>query len=259
MAQKKQRKPAVFFLILAGILCSLIGAGFHTNAAALGEPDHQDLKVLADVIDMLEKNYVDSVDTKDMILKGVEGMVSSLDPHSQLLPPEAYEELQIDTRGEFGGVGLVVTMEDDLLTVVSPIEGSPAEKAGMAPGDIILEVDGEPAQGMMLWEAVKKMRGPEGEIVSISVRREGVKEPMVFTLVREVIPIESVKHLPLEDGYGYLRITSFQDHTTEDMTKALSEMESDGVPLRGLILDLRDNPGGLLTQAIEVSDFFLDE
>ncbi len=246
-----------FLAIIAAALCGIIGSGFYHTLSASDEETYQGLKIFADVIDLVEKNYVDPVDTKDLIQKAIQGMVGSLDPHSQLLPPEAHEELRIDTKGEFGGIGIVITMEKELLTVISPIEGTPAQEAGVEAGDVIIEVDGETTQDMMLWEAVKKMRGPKGEPVVITVLREGEAEPIEFTLVRDIIPIESVKSLTLQPGYGYIRITNFQESTTDDVRAALSKLKKGDTPLKGLVLDLRDNPGGLLDQAISVSDAFL--
>jgi carboxyl-terminal processing protease len=244
--------------MIAAILLGTVGSGFYRTFAAGDEATYRGLKIFADVIDLVENNYVDPVDTEDLIHKAIQGMVSSLDPHSQLLPPEAFEELQIDTRGEFGGIGIVITMQKGVLTVISPIEGTPAYEAGIEAGDIIIEVDGESTKDMMLWEAVKKMRGPKGEPVTIRVVREGESKPLEFELVRDIIPIESVRHLALKPGYGYVRITNFQENTTEDLEAALRDLESKETPLKGLILDLRDNPGGLLNQAIRVSDAFLD-
>jgi carboxyl-terminal processing protease len=259
MSQQNERSSKFFLAVLAATLFCLIGSGFHWNISASDEETYKGLKIFSDVIDLIEKNYVDPVDTKDLIHKAIQGMVGSLDPHSQLMPPEAFEELQIDTKGEFGGIGIVITMQKGLLTVISPIEGTPAHKAGVMAGDIIIKVDGESTKDMMLWEAVKKMRGPKGESVVISIMREGLKSPMDFTLVRDIIPIESVRHLTMMPGYGYIRITNFQENTTQDLEAALSVLESGKAPLKGLILDLRDNPGGLLNQAIDVSDVFLDK
>jgi carboxyl-terminal processing protease len=257
---RNNRKPVnLWLVILATALVSIAGSGFYRNLSASDDAAYKGLKIFADVLDLVEKNYVDEVDTEDMIHKAIQGMVHSLDPHSQLLPPEAFEELQIDTRGEFGGIGIVITMQNRLLTVISPIEGTPAHKAGVKAGDIIIEVDGESTKEMMLWEAVKRMRGPKGESVAIKIVREGAKEPLEFNLVRDIIPIESVRSLALRPGYGYVRITNFQENTTEDLQAALAELENGDAPMKGLVIDLRDNPGGLLNQAIDVSDLFLDE
>ena len=258
MPRHKQRCTklclAVFIMIF-----SWIGSGVFSELSAADEETYKGLKIFSDVIDLIEKNYVDPVDSKDLIQKAIQGMVGSLDPHSQLLPPEAFEELQIDTRGEFGGIGIVITMQKGLLTVISPIEGTPAQKAGIKAGDVIIKVDGESTKDMMLWEAVKKMRGPKGEPVVITIFREGEASPMDFTLVRDIIPIESVRHLTLQPGYGYIRITNFQENTTDDLNAALKELERGKTRMKGLVLDLRDNPGGLLNEAVDVSDVFLEK
>jgi carboxyl-terminal processing protease len=191
--------------------------------------------------------------------KAIQGMVRSLDPHSSFLPPEAFEELQVDTHGEFGGIGIVITVKDGILTVVSPIEGTPAYKAGIQAGDKIIKVDDESTQEMELWEAVKKMRGKQGTSVVITIMREKEPEPIDFILIRDIIPIESVKSLMLRPGYGYIWITNFRDNTTDDIIKAVKAFEKQPEPLKGLILDLRDNPGGLLNQAITTADLFLDK
>lgn len=260
MRQRKQGKRYVrlWTVMVAAILLGTVGSGFYRTFAAGDDATYRGLKIFADVIDLVQNNYVDPVDTEDLIHKAIQGMVSSLDPHSQLLPPEAFEELQIDTRGEFGGIGIVITMQKGVLTVISPIEGTPAYEAGVQAGDIIVEVDGESTKDMMLWEAVKKMRGPKGEAVTITIVREGAAKPIEFELVRDIIPIESVRHLTVKPGYGYIRITNFQENTTSDLEAALAALESGETPMKGLILDLRDNPGGLLNQAIQVSDIFLD-
>ncbi|WP_373497848.1 S41 family peptidase [Desulfococcus sp.] len=248
-----RRCLAIFILMVLWL-----ASGNLQELSAGDEETYKGLKIFSDVIDLIEKNYVDPVDSKDLIQKAIQGMVGSLDPHSQLLPPEAFEELQIDTRGEFGGIGIVITMQKGFLTVISPIEGTPAYKAGIKAGDIIIKVDGESTKDMMLWEAVKKMRGPKGESVEITVFREGETDPMDFTLVRDIIPIESVRYMALQPGYGYIRITNFQENTTDDLNAALKAMEQGKTPMKGLVLDLRDNPGGLLNQAVDVSDVFLD-
>jgi len=215
------------------------------------------LKVFSDVIELIEREYVDEVDTKELIQKAIQGMVQSLDPHSSLLPLEAYEDLQIDTKGKFTGIGIHITMQDGFVTVISPIEDTPAYKAGIQARDRIIKVDGESAKDLR--EAVKKMRGPKGTKVVVTILREGVKKPLEFELIRDVIPIQSVKSIRLEPGYGYIRLSNFTGTTTNELEQALNKLENSDAPLKGLILDLRNNGGGLLNQSIQVADIFLDE
>lgn len=223
------------------------------------EETYEGLKLFSDVLDELEKNYVEEVDTRELIEEAINGMVESLDPHSTFMPPEAFDELQDETRGEFGGIGIVISKRDGRLTVVSPIEGTPASKAGIQANDVIIEVEGKSTEDMKLWEAVKKMRGEPGTEIDIKVMRKGRSEPMEFSLERDVIPVESVRHAMIKPGYGYVWITNFRENTADEVKKALADLEKRGDPLNGLILDMRDNPGGLLTQAVSVSDLFLNE
>ncbi|MDJ0830797.1 MAG: S41 family peptidase [Desulfobacterales bacterium] len=259
MTTSKKRYLKLTLIFVGAVLFWTIGTGFYRDLAAKSEETYKGLKIFSDVIELIEKNYVDPVDTKDLIQKAIQGMVSSLDPHSSFLPPEAFKELQVDTRGEFGGIGIVITMKEGALTVISPIEGTPAFKAGIQASDIIIKVDGELTKDMALWEAVKKMRGPKGTEVIITVVREGANDPMDFKLVRDIIPIESVKSAMLQPGYGYVWITNFRDNTTEDLVTMLTKLESSETPLKGLVLDLRDNPGGLLNESVEIADLFLNE
>lgn len=258
MAMKKQHIKLWLVIVIAVVFWTM-GTGFSRNLAADSEETYKGLKLFSDVIEVIEKNYVDPVDSKELIQKAVQGMVHSLDPHSSLLPPEAFEELQIDTHGEFGGIGIVITMQKGIITVISPIEGTPAYEAGIIAGDKIIKVDGESTIDMMLWEAVRKMRGPKGEQVVITIIREGSPKPIDFKLIRDIIPVKSVRSLVLKPGYGYIWITNFQDNTTHDLKIALKELESADVPLKGLVMDLRNNPGGLLNQSIKVADLFLEK
>jgi carboxyl-terminal processing protease len=247
----------VWFTVGIAIIALTIGAGFYQNISAESDEIYKGLKIFSDVIDLVEKNYVDPVDTKDLIEKAIQGMVSSLDPHSALLSPDDFEELQIDTKGKFTGIGIHITMRDGFVTVISPIEGTPAYKAGVKAQDKIIKVDHKPATDLR--DAVNRMRGPKGTTVVITILRENEPDPLEFTLVRDVIPIDSVKSVMLKPGYGYIWITNFRDQTTDDVTAALEKLEADALPLKGLILDLRDNPGGVLNQAISVSDLFIEE
>ena len=234
-------------------------SGLHQHLLAGTDKTYEELKVFSDVLDIIEKNFVDPVDSKKLIRGAIRGMISSLDPHSAFLLPESYKDLQIETRGQFSGIGIVITMQDNVVTVISPIDGTPAYKAGIKAGDQIIKVDGEETKAMMLWEAVKNMRGKKGTSVVITIRRKGLPEPIDFTIVRDIIPLESVRSYLLKPGYGYVRITNFRENTADDVKAALKKLESGKTPLNGLILDLRDNPGGLLDQAIKVADIFLDK
>ena len=233
-----------------------IGTGSYRHLAAENEDAYEELKVFSDVIELIEREYVDEVDTKELIQKAIQGMVQSLDPHSSLLPLEAYEDLQIDTKGKFTGIGIHITMQDGFVTVISPIEGTPAYKAGIKARDRIIKVDGKSAKDLR--EAVKMMRGPKGTEVVVTILREGIKKPLEFELVRDIIPIQSVKQITLEPGYGYIRLSNFTGTTTNELEKALEKLEDSEMTLKGLILDLRNNGGGLLNQSIKVSDLFLD-
>ncbi|MFZ5563944.1 MAG: S41 family peptidase [Thermodesulfobacteriota bacterium] len=259
--EKNQTQWIRIAAVVSVIACLLIiGAGFACNSSASSDETYKSLKIFSAVIEQLEKDYVDPVDTKQLIEAAIQGMVKSLDPHSEYLPPDAFKEFQTDTKGEFEGIGIVITMPKGLLTVISPIEGTPAFKSGILPGDIIIAIDGESTMDMELWEAVKRMRGEKGTTVNLTIRREGVAEEMSFDLVRAVIPIVSVKYTMLKPGYGYVWVTNFQGNTTDDVKKALAELEADNKgTLKGLIFDLRNNPGGLLDQAVAISDLFLDE
>lgn len=259
MILKKKRYLKLWLLIGAAAIFWTIGAGFYRDLSAGSKESYKGLKLFSDVIELVEKNYVDQVDSKELIQKAIQGMVHSLDPHSQFLPPEAFEELKVDTKGEFGGIGIVITMQSGLLTVISPINGTPAYKAGIKAKDIIIKVNEDLTKDMMLWESVRKMRGPKGTSVTLTIRREGSPEPIEFKLVRDIIPIESVRYLVLKPGYGYIWITNFQDNTTNDLKNVLKDFESGDTPVKGLILDLRDNPGGLLNQSVQVADLFLEQ
>lgn len=256
MSQQKRFSRWTLLSVVALIL-ALSGPGVYRGISDNRDNTYQGLKIFSDVIDLVEKNYVDEVEPKKLIENAIQGMVSSLDPHSALLTPDAHTELQIDTRGEFDGIGIHVTMRDNLVTVISPIEGTPAYKAGIKAGDKIIKVDGVTTDNLR--DAVKRMRGPRGTEVSVTVVREGEPKPIEFELVRDVIPIHSVKSTKLSDGYGYVWVTHFRENTYDDLVSALDKLESQKSPLKGLVLDLRDNPGGVLDQAIRISDLFLEE
>ena len=257
MTGNRYSRTTVWLAVVVTIVFSTAGAGFYHKLSADNDETYKGLKLFSDVIEIIQQNYVDPVEPKDLIERAIQGMVSSLDPHSALLPPDEYEELRIDTEGKFNGIGIHVTMRDGFVTVVSPIEGTPAFNAGIKAMDKIVKVDGVVTSELR--EAVKRMRGPKGTTVTITIIREPLKEPLEFSLVRDVIPIESVKSVSIEPGYGYVRITNFREQTTDDVTEALESLEGNATPLKGLVLDLRDNPGGILSQAISVSDLFIEE
>lgn len=248
-----------WILITAASLVLVVMAGSYSPVRAGDEKTYETLKLFTEVLEELEKNYVDEVDADELIHNAIKGMVGNLDPHSSFMPPEAFGDLQDDTKGEFSGIGIVITTKEGILTVVSPIEGTPAYEAGIQAGDIIVKIDGVSTKGMPLWEAVGKMRGPRYKKVLITVFREGTAAPLEFDLKRDLIPMTSVRSAVLKPGYGYLRVTNFRMNTAEDMEKDLRKLETAEGGLKGLVIDLRDNPGGLLDQAIKVSDLFLDQ
>jgi len=244
-------------LISLTVIISIIGTGFYHKLSADNAETYKGLKIFSDVIELIQKNYVDPVDTQELIEKAIQGMVSSLDPHSALLPPDDFEELRIDTKGKFTGIGIHITMRDGFVTVVSPIEGTPAYNAGIKAMDKIIKVDGEETSDLR--DAVNRMRGPKGTPVLVTIIRENEPDPIDFSLVRDVIPIESVKAVSLQPGFGYVWVTNFRDQTTEDLNKALDTLETENPGMKGLVLDLRNNPGGILSQSIKISDIFLEE
>lgn len=214
------------------------------------------LKLFSQIFRLIEENYVTDINPRDLILGAIEGMLSSLDPHSALMKPDEFKELEIETKGTFTGIGIEITIKDDVITVVAPIEDTPAWKAGIRPGDKILRIDEKSTKGMKITEAVKLLRGPKGTQVKLTILR-GEKDIIEVTLTRDVIPIRSVRAKVIEDGYGYVRISQFQEKTLSELIQALKQLEKE-TQLKGIVLDLRNNPGGLLSSAVEVSDEFLE-
>jgi carboxyl-terminal processing protease len=257
MSLKKIQHVKLWMVMVVAVVFWTIGSGFLGNLAAKDDETYEGLKIFADVIQLIEKEYVDEVDSKQLIQNAIQGMVQSLDPHSSLLPPDAFEDLQIDTKGKFTGIGIHITMKDGFVTVITPIEDTPAFKAGIKPLDRIVQVDDQPIKDLR--QAVNMMRGPRGTKVKVSIMREGLKEPMDFELIRDDIPIISVKELDLRPGYSYIRLSQFSGSTSQELEEKLKKIESGPVPVKGLILDLRNNGGGLLNAAIEVSDLFLEK
>lgn len=252
-------KLKAFATALLVVALFATGGGWLAGQVSARQEDYENLEDFASILAMVRRHYVDDVTTQKLVDGAIRGMLSSLDPHSAYLPPDAYKELQVDTKGSFGGLGIEITLRDGILTVVSPIEDTPAARAGVLAGDQIIKIEDEFTKDMTLMQAVKLMRGPKGTPIELTIRREGQDEWLDLTLVREVIRIKSVKYRPLEPGYGYLRLTQFQERTATEAAAALESLANE-MPegLQGLVLDLRNNPGGLLSQAVSVSDIFLD-
>ncbi|MFT5698217.1 MAG: carboxyl-terminal processing protease [Desulforhopalus sp.] len=222
------------------------------------EETYKQLEIFSNVLSILQNNYVEEIDTKEALNGAIKGLLFSLDPHSSYLPPEGLQELQEETQGSFSGIGIEVTIKDDLLTIVSPIADTPADKAGLRANDIILEINGYKTKNMGPYEAIKQLRGKPGTEVTISIHRKGWEELKEIKLTRDLIPLHSVKLEELSPGFVYSRITNFQSHTATDFKLALVKMRK-AHPIKGLILDLRNNPGGLLNQAVNIVDLFLSE
>lgn len=254
--RSKRNVVLSIMLISLFIVCVLIP---YRSVKARSDEVYEKLKIFSEVLSIIQKNYVEETTSENLIYGSINGMLRTLDPHSSFMPPDVYKELQVETKGSFGGIGIEISIKEGVLTIISPIEDTPAFRAGLKAGDSIVKIDGVLTENMSLFDAVKKMRGPTGTKVTISIMREGFTEPQEFALSREIIRITSVKHKLLEESIGYLRISQFQEKTEEEFSKALDTLEKGTTPLTGLILDLRNNPGGLLDQAVKVCDEFLEQ
>jgi carboxyl-terminal processing protease len=246
---------AFWLCVLISGLLFLQGSGSDVKAGT--DEVYKNIEVFAEVLRQIEENYVEPQDSEELIYAAIKGMVEGLDPHSAFMTKQEHKDLMIETKGSFSGVGIEITTRDNLITVVSPIEGTPAYRAGIKAGDQIIAINDEPTNEMTLSDAVKRIRGPKGSDVKLTVRREGSDKPLDFSITRDVIPLRSVRHHQLTPEVGYVRISNFQSKTERDLKSALKTLEEEKI--EGLILDLRNNPGGLLDQAIKVSDLFLDE
>ncbi len=235
----------------------LLGPYGDSRVSAIDRNTYRNLKTFSEVLDMVEKNYVEPVENDKLMQGAINGMIKSLDPHSSFMTADMYKELEVETRGSFGGLGIEITILKDVLTVVSPIEDTPAYIAGIKAGDQIIRIDGKSTKDITITEAVKKLRGPKDTKVTITIMREGMTKPKDFVITRSIIKIKSVKSKLYDDQIGYIRIASFQERTVDDVKKALKEIEAKARPLKGIVIDMRNNPGGLLNQSIEVSDLFL--
>ena len=254
--KKLANKWQFLVIILLGLFV-LVWPYQDSRVSALDKGVYKDIKTFNEVFDMVKKNYVEDVDSSVLIQGAINGMIKSLDPHSTFMTPEVYKELEVETQGRFGGIGIEITLLKDILTVVSPIEDTPAFIAGIKSGDQIIKIDGMSTKDISIMEAVKKMRGPENTKVTITIMRENMAKPKDFVLTRAVIQVKSVKAKTFDDNIGYIRIASFHERTADDVRKALREIGEKVRPMKGLVLDLRNDPGGLLIQAIDVSDMFL--
>ncbi|HPQ44182.1 MAG TPA: S41 family peptidase [Syntrophales bacterium] len=250
---KKKGFVLIVFLALT-IAISFLG---RSAALATGSDTYKNLKLFNEVLKLVEKNYVEEVDPQVVIHGAINGMIKSLDPHSTFMTAEQYRDLQVDTKGAFSGLGIVITMQDDMVTVVSPIEDKPAFLAGVKAGDKIVRIDGKSTKNFTIMDAVHGLRGEKGTKVTITVIREGEKNPIDFDIVRDMIEIKSVKQKMYSKDIGYIRISNFQETTADELDEALKELYAGGVLLKGLVLDLRNNPGGLLDQSVKISDAFL--
>ena len=258
------KKKNIFILslgIMLGVFMGICGSVFAEKddpATGIETLPYEDLRTFTEIFGRIKKDYVEPVSDKKLLEDAVKGMLSGLDPHSAYLDAEEYQELKEGTTGQFGGLGIEVTMENGFIKVVSPIDDTPAQKAGIKAGDLIIKLDDKPVKGMTLTEAVKHMRGAPGSKILLFVVREGLDAPLKITITRDIIKVKSVKSRMLEKNYGYVRISSFQSGTGEALKEALANLKKENKGnLKGLVLDLRNNPGGVLNAAVEVSDAFI--
>ncbi len=257
MAKRLMNKKTILIIIL---ICATVAAGISVGRLTVSyvnaEGDiYSELKLFSEAVSLVRKNYVEELNPKELIYGSLKGMIGSLDPHSSFMTPEQYKEMQVDTKGEFGGIGIQIGLKEGMLTVIAPIEDTPAHKAGIMAGDKIVKINNDFTKNMSLQDAVSKMRGVPASTVKITIFREGWKETRDFTITREVIKIRSVRSKMLDDGIGYVKINQFQEQTSSDLGQTMEKLLKGNV--NSLVLDLRNNPGGLLNSAIDVSSHFL--
>jgi len=260
MLNKLRQSTLVFVGILLGLSLAIghsVYALKDDQVRTLDIP-FESLQAFTDVFSKVKSDYVEGVDDKKLIEDAIRGMLSGLDPHSAFMNTAEFNELKVGTTGQFGGLGIEVSMENGFVKVISPIDGTPASRAGLQPSDLIIQLDETPVKGMTLNEAVKIMRGEPDTDILLTIVREGESAPLEFTITREIIRVKSVKSKMLEEGYGYVRIASFQSRTTTDLLKTITDLQKE-TPLKGMVLDLRNNPGGVLSGAIGVSNAFIND
>ncbi len=260
--EKKIKVLVSLFFVIIFLLGFFLGAYGKRAAGSTNDKDiYGYLRTFSEVIDLVKKNYVDEVNDKEIVYSAIKGILESLDPHSSFLPPDMYKEMQTDTKGEFGGIGIEISIKDGFPVVITPIEDTPAFKEGIKAGDLIVRIDGKPTKNMNLVDVVKMIRGQKGKPVNLTIAREGTPGMKEYNVVRDIIQVKSVKFKMLDEGYGYIRIVQFQEKTSRDLDNAFKELQkaNKDKELKGIVLDLRNDPGGLLEQAVEVSDRFLSD
>jgi carboxyl-terminal processing protease len=257
MGPTKSVKKVVAVSALLLLLTLSLGGGGVASKSNDSAATYENLRLFTEVLSIIQNQYVDEVPPKDIIYGAIKGTLRGLDPHSAFLDPDNYKDMQVETSGSFGGLGIEITLRDDVLTVVAPIEGTPAYRAGIQPGDRIVKIEGLPTKDMQLTDAVKRMRGKPGSKVTIGIMREGWSEPKDFPITREQIRVQSVRTMELGPGLEYIRLRQFQEQTANDLETLLDKYTKEK-KIQGLILDLRNNPGGLLTASVEVAEKFLD-
>ncbi|MBA3611469.1 MAG: S41 family peptidase [Nitrospirales bacterium] len=256
MSHERLSTVVISGLTLTAILLVGIVIGKGGDRAGYASEPYEELQVFAEVLSQVKKHYVEETQTKDLVQGALRGMLAGLDPHSSFMTPDMFKEMQVETKGEFGGLGIQIGVKNNRLTVISPIEDTPAFEAGIQPGDTIIKVDDKPTKDLTLMEAVQHMRGVRGTSVELAIEREGLEKPLIFNLKRDIIKIQSVRSKLLEGNVGYVRLSQFQEATVDDLSTELEKLVSKNI--QGLILDLRNNPGGLLTAAVGVSEQFLE-
>ena len=252
------KKTTLLVLIVGVAIGFLISSIGFAEKGQVSDDLYKQLELFSDTVSIIRSDYVEEAQAKDLIYGALKGMLSALDPYSQFMDPDMYNEMKVETEGEFGGIGIEITIKDNLLTIIAPIDDTPASKVGLKAADKIVKIDGEITKDLSLLEAVKKLRGKPGTKVDVTVLREAEKKLLDFTITRSIIKIESIKKAEIiEEGIGYIRLAEFQEKTHKDLEKSLKDLERKD--MNGLILDLRNNPGGLLDSAVDVAGKFLEE